>query len=243
MFIDYFVHPSASVYGDVMIGAGTIVGPNAVILGPVNIGSNCWIGPNAIIGTPAEDVEMMVKAELPRYPNYFAEIGQINEMLWNIDHGEGVVIGHNTVIREQVTIHQGTVHSTIIGDNCFVMNKSHVGHDCVIGNNVRISPSAMIGGHCWIDRYSNIGMAATIHQNIRIGFGAMIGMNAAVVKGVLPYSTVVGVPAKFSGMNWVMAKKLEVSEDSMRMLEKSYNSEAHPPSEFVSMLAEHGQWG
>ena len=52
------------------------------------------------------------------------------------------------------------------------------------------------GGSVITEDFVSIGVGASIKPGVRIGEGATIGVGAAVVKDVLPYTTVVGVPAK-----------------------------------------------
>ena len=206
------VHPSAFVASSVEVGYGTIIGPNAVILGPCKIGKKCWIGPNVVIGTTAEHIDNMFK---PKF----------NDDIWEMDQGYGVVIGDNTIIREHSTVHQGTIRETYIGSNCFIMNKSHIGHDAYLADQSRLAPSVMIGGHCYIGQKANIGMAAVVHQKIKIGIGAMIGMNSTVVKNIMPYQLWKGTPARNSGLNTKLLEDLKFSKKDIESLHKYYEDE------------------
>ena len=50
-----------------------------------------------------------------------------------------LTVGNNNVMREGVTLHRGTVQDrgdTTIGDDNLFLPYAHVGHDCVIGNNI-----------------------------------------------------------------------------------------------------------
>ena len=49
-------------------------------------------------------------------------------------HGAGVIIGDRSTVREQTTVNQGTHGPTTLGDDVYVMNKSHIGHDADIGD-------------------------------------------------------------------------------------------------------------
>ena len=44
------------------------------------------------------------------------------------------------------------------------MNCSHVGHDCVVGNDVIFATSATLGGHCEIGDFVFIGGLSAVHQ-------------------------------------------------------------------------------
>ncbi len=78
---------------------------------------------------------------------------------------------------------------------------SYVAHDCVIGNYVTFAPNVQCNGRVNIHDYAYIGTGVIIKQGslskpIVIGEGAVLGMGAVVTKDVLPFSTVVGNPAK-----------------------------------------------
>lgn len=158
-----YIHPTAVIHPDVVIGEGN------------------WIGPHCIIGFPAEH-----KA--------FRESGK---------KGGTVIIGNNNHIEGLVTIDGGTEHDTYIGDNCWLLKHSHVGHDCIIHDGVTISCGAKVGGHTVVEDGCNLGLNCTIHQKQRIKKGCMVGMGAAVTKGLItePNQKYAGVPAKWIGVN------------------------------------------
>jgi len=57
-------------------------------------------------------------------------------------------IGNGNVFREHVTIHRASKADTVtrIGDQCFLMVNSHVGHDCQVGSRVIIANNSMLAG-------------------------------------------------------------------------------------------------
>lgn len=89
-----------------------------------------------------------------------------------IDHGTGVVIGETTFIGDDVLIyHQVTLGGT--------------GNDSGEKRHPSICDHVMIAA------------GAKVLGNIRVGLGAKIGANAVVLKDVPPYTTAVGLPARF----------------------------------------------
>lgn len=97
-----------------------------------------------------------------------------------IDHGSGVVIGETTVIGDDVLIyHQVTLGGT--------------GNDSGSKRHPSICDHVMIAA------------GAKVLGNIKIGLGAKIGANAVVLKDVPPYTTAVGLPARFI-QNEVLSK-------------------------------------
>lgn len=153
---------------------------NTCIFGPnVNMGSNNYFGPYCVIGMPGEVAD--------KFPNDGA-----------------VLIRDNNVFAGMLTIDASVNYdNTRIGNNCFLMKQTHIGHDTVICDGVRIAPRARIGGECVIYESSNIGMNATIHQRVNIKTGCMIGMGAVVTKKTVlrPWQKYAGVPVKWIGSN------------------------------------------
>jgi UDP-N-acetylglucosamine acyltransferase len=180
------IHPTAIIGEGVELGEDNVVGPYAVIVGPCRIGSGNWIGPHVAIGTPAETL---------RGPHPAGWDGELA--------GSGVHIGDNNRIREHVTIHQGTHRPTSIGSDCYLMARSHAGHDARVDNGVVLASSVQLAGHTHVWAYANIGLGTVVHQHSRVGPGAMVGMGAAVRQEVGAFTIAVGNPARVSGINSV----------------------------------------
>ncbi|MCU0309394.1 MAG: hypothetical protein MUE36_00420 [Acidimicrobiales bacterium] len=211
------VHRTAIVAPGVEVGEGTVIGPYAVVLAPCTIGRDCWIGPHVVIGATGEHVDEMI---VQRVPEGATEV--TDEEIWFGAHGVGVVIGERTIVREQATIQSGTAAPTTVGSDVFMMNKSHVAHDCVLGDRVRMAPTATLGGHVWIGDDANVGMGAAVHQQRTIGTAVMVGMQAGVVKDIRPYELVKGVPARPTGLNEVWLRRAGHSDDDVADLARFY---------------------
>lgn len=156
---------------------GNAISPLAWIHPDVKIGKGNTIGPFCMIGGPAE---------------------------WKGWEMPGkVIIGDNNRLTGLVTVDSGTAGHTMIGDGCYLMKHSHLGHDVILASGVTISCGAKIGGHTRIGKDANIGLNAVIHQNQKIEEGCMIGMGAVVTKKLKtePYKTYAGNPAKLIGDN------------------------------------------
>lgn len=152
-----------------MIHETAVIYPNVIIEENVYIGAGCIIG---------------AKAEHKKY--------------WHDKQQYSVIIKSGSVIHGNVTIDAGTYQDTIIEQDCFIMKGVHIGHDCLIKNNVTISPHSSIGGECVILEDTNIGMGVLIHQGLIIPSGCMFGMGTIVTKKtVLEKDTCyVGNPAR-----------------------------------------------
>lgn len=177
------------------IGKNVHIGNFTEIFGEVIIEDNVYISSFVSIGSPAE------------HKNY-----AIDEKL------KTVVVKKNSIIREHVTINSGIFNDTLINSDCYIMNKSHIGHDAVLGKSVTISPSVNVGGHTQIKDYSNIGMNSTTHQNTIIEEGVMLGANS-FGKGLLKKGLVyVGSPARPIKLNQIGLEKLNLSKKEIQLI-------------------------
>jgi sugar O-acyltransferase (sialic acid O-acetyltransferase NeuD family) len=105
--------------------------------------------------------------------------------------GEGAIICDYSMVTSNSKIGR-YFHSNIY---------SYVAHDCVIGDFVTFAPRVHCNGNVHIHNHAYIGTCAVIKQGtssqpLTIGEGSVIGMGAIVTKDVLPYTTVVGNPAR-----------------------------------------------
>lgn len=166
-----FIHPTA------------IIGPNVII------GTGNYIGPYCIIGMPAEHKDFW-----PDYDECSYE--GLNELQFG-----SVIIGNNNKLTGNVTVDAGTMGNakvTIIQNGCWLLKHSHVGHDAVICDDVTISCGAKVAGHAIIGKGCNIGLNAVIHQWQTIKEGCMVGMGSVVTKKLVtePFMTYAGNPAR-----------------------------------------------
>lgn len=156
----------------------TNVHSTAVIGKNVTIEEDVYIGPYCVIGMPAE---------------------------WKgkEDIDQGVLIKKGTRITGLVTIDSGVERITTIGENCYLMKHSHVGHDAQLKDNVTLSCGAKIGGHSIIESNTNIGLNAVVHQKVTVPEGCMIGASGFVGKKSIlkPFHKYAGVPVKELGTN------------------------------------------
>lgn len=218
------IHPTAIIGDGVELGEDNVIGPYAVIVGPCRIGNGNWIAPHVTIGTPAEDPRSGPLA-----------VGWEGEQ-----RGFGVRIGDRNRIREYVTVHQGTHRETTIGNECYLMVRSHAGHDVILDDGVVLACAAQLGGHTHVWSYANIGMTTVVHQRGRIGPGAMIGMGSAVRHEVGAFTIAVGNPARVSGVNVVGLSRRGCDEATIEALQPFLKGKgelpAHDVSEDLSVL-------
>lgn len=150
----------------------------------------------------------------------FCSIG--TEAEYKGKHSQGtVIIGSNNKINEFVTIHAALEpeEATFIGSDCYIMTKSHIGHDAMIEDGVTLSSLSIVGGHSVVMRGANIGLAAAIHQKRVVGHYAMIGMNSTVVKSIPPMVIAMGSPAKVARANTIGLTRKGYGKDVIACVE------------------------
>ena len=197
---DVEIGPFTVIGDNVEIGAGTVIKSHVVICANTKIGENNHIYSGAVLG------------EAPQL--YALELEQAC-----------LVIGDNNIIRENVTIHCGSSKQdgvTKIGSNNFFMCNSHIGHDCIVEDNVLLVNNAALGGHVVVHSHAIIGAHCGVHQFCKIGSYAMLSHGAMVNKDVLPYLMVMYNQAKVVGLNKVGLRRNGFSDKDLAVLKKAY---------------------
>ncbi len=174
------IEPFSYIAANVVIGDGTWIGPNSVILDGARIGRNCRIFPTAVISAIPQD--MKFKGE-----ETTAEIGD------------------NTTFREGVTVNRGTAATgrTVIGENCLLMAYSHVGHDCLLGNNCIMANASGLAGEVNVGDWAILSAGTLVHQFARIGAHVFIGGASKVRIDVPPFIKADRDPLAYMGLNIV----------------------------------------
>lgn len=110
---------------------------------------------------------------------------------------EGLVVGENTFIMEDNTI----MPFSTIGNNVLIWVNNIIAHHMVIEDHVTITSHCAIGGNVILKEQSFIGLNSSLRNNIVIGKCAVIGTAANVTKDVDAFTTMLGNPAKASGID------------------------------------------
>ncbi len=196
------IHPTAIVENPANLADDVVVGPQAYI------GPEVKIGPGCVIGIKATLVN---KVTLGKNNRLFtgATIGEDGQDLHFNNPEAEIVIGDNTIFREQITVHQPTVkgNKTTIGNNCYFMADAHVAHDCHVGNNVIMVNKTGIAGHVELGDNVLISGVSMVHQFVRVGAFAVLGGVSKGTRDILPFTLTNGNPALAFGLNVVGLKR------------------------------------
>lgn len=208
------VAAGASIGRDVTIGPFCVIGPNVTIgngcrlLSHVHITGHTTVGPKTTI-----------------YP--FASLGTPPQSVKYRGGPTRLVIGAECDIRESVTMNTGTEDDrgvTEVGNNCFFMVGSHVGHDCRVGSNVTMANSAVLGGHVTVEDYVVFGGHSAVHQFVRIGEGAMIAGVTGVGADIIPYGFAIGQRGVLDGLNVIGLRRRGYSRFDIQRLRRAYRA-------------------
>jgi len=194
------VGPWSYIGPGVEIGEGTEIMSHVVIKGPTVIGRNNRIFQFSSVGEECQDKK------------YAGEPTRL-------------VIGDNNTIRENCTVHRGTVQDqgeTRIGNGNLLMAYVHVAHDCVLGNNTILANCTTLAGHVTLDDYAILGGGTMVHQFCHIGAHSMAAGGSIVLKDIPAYVMASGQSAQPHGMNVEGLKRRGFGKDILVSLRRAY---------------------
>jgi UDP-N-acetylglucosamine acyltransferase len=212
------VHPTAVISPSAVLGDGVTVGPYAVIGDGVVLGAGTSVGAHASLQGPAvfgEENRIFDHAALGFEPQDRKYKGEVTRL----------VVGSRNVFREFTTVQRGTANGhreTVIGDDNYFMNYTHVGHDNRVGSRVVMANSAVLAGHVEIGNHAVIGAFNAIHQFCRVGSFAFLGAYTGCRQDVLPFCRTDGLDAKTYGLNTIGLRRNGFSDERIEALQKAY---------------------
>lgn len=195
---DVDVGPFAVIEGPVVIGEGTRIYPNAYISGWTTIGRHCEIHPGAVVGHVPQDFHFGGERSYCR-------------------------IGDGTIIRECASIHRGTQpeSSTMLGRECFILGYAHIGHNCVLGDRVKVYNNSALAGHVEVGSDAIVSGYCLVHQFVRIGTRVMVGSGSIVVQDIPPFLSYASGYGVF-GTNKIGMKRAELPAETIREMGELY---------------------
>lgn len=214
------IHPTALVEDGARLGPGVEIGPfcqvgarahleegvkllsHVVVKGVTMIGARTVVHPGAVLGGE----------------------GQIR----GNDFADGrLEIGADCVLRELVTMNCGSRRDkgvTRVGARGYFMAASHVGHDCVVGDDVTFANSVALGGHSRIGDGVIFGGLSAVQQFCRVGKGAMVGGLTGVNRDIIPYAMAFGDHAELAGLNLIGLKRRNLSRETIHAMRAAFRA-------------------
>ncbi|NNL86796.1 MAG: acyl-ACP--UDP-N-acetylglucosamine O-acyltransferase [Myxococcales bacterium] len=207
------VDPAAKIADDVEIGPFAVVGPDVELASGVQIRSHALVTGCTSIGARTKVFSNAILGEEPQDKSFSGEPTRL-------------VMGCDNVIRENVSIHVGTPDGggcTRLGDDNFIMNGAHIGHDTQLGSHIIIASQCAIAGHVHIDDFAVLGAFCGVHQFARVGESSMVAAMAGLTKDAPPFSLVSGHRAHLSGINTVGVRRRGFSDEVRRAIKHAYH--------------------
>jgi UDP-N-acetylglucosamine acyltransferase len=212
------IHPTAIVARGAEIDSSVEIGPYAVVGPHVRIGRGSWVGPHASI-----DGYTTIGADNRIFS--YASVGSVPQDLKYRGEPGRLEMGDRNLVREYASISIGTAGGgavTRLGDDNLLMNYSHVGHDCELGNHVHLVNGVALAGHIAIGDYAIVSGLSAIAQFVRIGESVFIGGGSMVVMDVPPFCMANGDRAKLVGLNVVGLERRGFAAERVSALKRAY---------------------
>jgi UDP-N-acetylglucosamine acyltransferase len=214
------IHPTAIIEDGVSLGADVSVGPFCVVKAGAKLGDGCRLEPHAMVYGCVElgpRVHVHSHAVLGDTPQDLAfEPGTVSH----------VIVGEGTVLREGVTIHQGTKAGSVtrVGKNCLLMAYTHVAHNVQIADHVITVNGTLLAGYAEVADRAFLSGNCVVHQFCRIGRLAMISGCGGISKDLPPFFVVHAATANLvSGLNIVGLRRAGVGAEARLALKKAFH--------------------
>ena len=208
------IHPTAVISNDVelgddiTIGAGVFIRENVQIGDRVVIYSNVTIGQRSVIGSDSilhpgvivmEDVTLgsrvIVHGGTVLGVEGYGYIQHEGKHV-KIPQVGSVIIGDDVEIGALTTIARAALDATIIARGTKIGDLVHVGHNCVVGEDVLLFPTVAISGSVHIGNKAIFAGRSGASDNLKIGDGAIMGATSVAFKDVAPGAVMWGDPAR-----------------------------------------------
>src|SRR6202162_5469526 len=214
---DVQIHPSTLVDPGAEIGAGTIIGPYCVIAPEVMLGENCWLQHHVRLCAP-------IRAGSRNKFYAYCSIGQQTQDLKYAGEPTYLEIGDENTFREFVTVNRSTKSDglTRICSRGNFLAYSHIGHDCMVGNEVVFSNNGTLAGHVQVGDNAVMGGLTAVHQFCRIGRFAITGGCSKIVQDVPPFMIADGNPAEIRGVNLIGLERKNFPADRVKPIKQAF---------------------
>ncbi len=191
-----FIHDSASLGKDILIGPNVFIGenciigdktvicPNSTILKDVSIGQDCKIQPNSVLGSDGFG--------FASENNNFHKIEQIG----------GLKIGNNVEIGAGCTIDRGAISDTLIADGVKLDNQIHIAHNVSIGTNSAIAACCAIAGSTKIGKNFKMGGLSGVLGHLEVCDDVTVGAHTLITKSIKSSGNYIGIMPAQNHMNW-----------------------------------------
>jgi UDP-N-acetylglucosamine acyltransferase len=214
------IDPTARIEATAAIGLDVTVGPYCTVGPHVTVGDGCRLVAHVHLTG-----HTTIGARTVIHP--FASLGSPPQSVHYRGGPTRLVVGADCDIREHVTMNTGTEDGggvTQVGDRCFLMVGSHVGHDCHVGDNVVFANNILLAGHVTVGDHVVFGGGVAVRQFVRIGEGAMLVGLSGARADVIPWGTVQGPLANLVGLNVIGMRRRGFSKADIHRYREAYRA-------------------
>ena len=216
----------------VTIGAGTIIRSHVVVDEGSQVGADCYLFPGCVIGRGT-----ILGDRCTIHPNAviggegFGFTEGIDVTTKQPQFGR-VVLGDDCEIGANTCIDRGTLDDTVLGNDVKLDNLVQIGHNCRLGNHIRIAAQTGLSGGVIVEDYCILAGQVGVQNKVRIGRASMVGGQSGVLRNVEPGSQIWGLPARNHRdtlKEFVLISRLPELVGRVDVLEERI--ESHHPSE------------
>lgn len=212
------IHPSAIVHPEARLASGVAIGPWCQVGAEVEIGEETVVeGHSTIVGPTRIGRRNRIGP--------YATLGLAPQHLLDPGVGTRLDVGDDNVIREFTSIHRGTKVGggvTRVGSSNYLMCYVHIGHDCLLGDNIIVANACNLGGHTRVGDRANMGGMSGCHQFTRIGEYSMVAGASGLRHDAPPYAMVDGNPARLRGLNVIGLRRNGFSVEAIGRIKKTF---------------------
>jgi UDP-3-O-[3-hydroxymyristoyl] glucosamine N-acyltransferase len=229
------VHPSARIGPGCVVGAMSTVGANASLLANVYIGAGCSIGDDTVLhpGVSIGD-RITVGARCVIFANSVLGADGFGFIPATKDHPAmkipqigTVSIGDDVEFGACCTVDRAKVGSTTVGNHVKMDDHVHIGHNCIISDNVIICGCTTLGGTVTVGNGTVVGGSVTVRDQVTIGEYSKIA-GGAIIMDTVPdgetHAGIPGMPARIAlanhGAMRNLAKFMRTTERTLKKLTK-----------------------
>jgi len=210
------IHPTAIIDPKAELDSTVEVGPYAVIEAGVVVGPNCRIGPHVhLLGLTTMGEGNIIHAG--------AVVGDDSQDLKYRGQPTRLRIGDHNVIREHATLNRSSEEDedTVIGSHCLLMANSHVGHNCRVGDYVRLANGSLLAGHVTVHDQAIVSGNCLVHQFVRVGKMSMMQGGTKISKDLPPFMMALDTNS-VCGLNTIGLRRAGFNEEERLELKKLY---------------------
>jgi UDP-3-O-[3-hydroxymyristoyl] glucosamine N-acyltransferase len=171
------VHPNATLYSDVEVGADSTIHAGVVIREACVLGDRVMVQPGAVIGGDGFGHMLDEAGALRRVP----QVGR-------------VIIGDDVEIGANTTVDRATLSQTVLRDRVKLDNLIQIGHNSELDEDVVIAAQSGVSGSVKIGRGAILMARAGVSDHVEIGRRTFVGARSGVVRDVPDHTHVYGSP-------------------------------------------------